>query len=214
MIRIAPDDGSGSSTLVVDDAIFRFVPDFIAKLDWARKTYNARAETIATKPTYRQAWAKSQRCIIPADWIYEFNHETGKPVRWNIHLAGGVPMGIAGIFNTVTHPDGREMFTMSMVTVNADDHPVMSRFHAPGDEKRMVVILDPSDYSNYLSCPVDQASSYFKQWMGPMEAHAAPLPPRVAKPKPPPVPKPLKEAIKKAPRPPKPPEGPVTGDLF
>lgn len=39
---------------------------------------------------------------------------------------------------------------MSMITVNADDHPVMSRMHKPADEKRSVVILQPDDWEEWL----------------------------------------------------------------
>jgi hypothetical protein len=42
---------------------------------------------------------------------------------------------------------------MAMMTVNVDDHPFMKRFHKPSDEKRMVVLPDPSEYSKWLSCP-------------------------------------------------------------
>ncbi|AOJ62757.1 hypothetical protein WJ32_10020 [Burkholderia ubonensis] len=39
---------------------------------------------------------------------------------------------------------------MSMLTVNADGHGVMGRMHKPGDEKRSVVILRPTDYDEWL----------------------------------------------------------------
>jgi hypothetical protein len=56
MIRLAPDDGTVSGgRLALADAIFRFVPDFIAKVEWARRTYNARSETVAVKPSFRNA---------------------------------------------------------------------------------------------------------------------------------------------------------------
>jgi putative SOS response-associated peptidase YedK len=181
MIRLAPDDGSMPPERIVDDAIFRMVPDFIAKVDWARKTYNARSETVDSKASYAPAWRAGQRCIIPTEGFYEPNYETSKPVRWAFNLPGGMPMGIAGIYKPWTTPDGREVFAMAMLTVNADDHPLMNWFHAPGDEKRMVVILDPSDYSDWLACPVPEAKHYLKQWRGPLEAHPAPLPPRVPK---------------------------------
>lgn len=38
-----------------------------------------------------------------------------------------------------------------MLTINADEHPLMKRFHKPGDEKRSVVVLDPEDYEAWLS---------------------------------------------------------------
>jgi len=60
----------------------------------------------------------------------------------------------------------------------ADGHPVMQRFHKPGDEKRMVVILEPKDYGEWLTCPVGEAPTFFKQWQGALDATSAPLPPR------------------------------------
>jgi len=47
--------------------------------------------------------------------------------------------------------------------------------HKPGEEKRMVIILAPSDYDNWLNCTVAVAPRYFRQWMGPLVIEAAPL---------------------------------------
>lgn len=191
--------GSGNK-LIVDDGLFGLLPHFQTELAAGRKTYNARSETVAQLASYRESWKKGWRCIIPAESFYEPSYESGKPVRWHIQLHGAIPMGIAGIYRKWRSPEGEEHFTFSMITVNADDHPVMKRFHAPGDEKRMVVILDPADYGAWLTCPVAEASRFFKQWHGEFETWAAPLPPRVSKTKKPTAPKPS------AP--------PATGDLF
>lgn len=143
---------------------------------WARKTYNARSEEVARKRTYKEAWANSHRCIIPAECVFEPCYETGEAVRWQIQQPMQVPMGIAGIYKIYQHPvDGHKVLAMSMLTVNADGHPVMSRFHAPGDEKRMVVILDPKDYTEWLTCSPEQAVSYCRQWTEPLEAFPSPL---------------------------------------
>lgn len=165
------------------DAIFRFVPDFVSKLEWARKTYNARGEEIQDKRTYKGAWAAGRRCIIPSELIYEPNYESGKHERWSIHQPGYVPMGIAGIYNKVRHESGTEYFAMSMLTVNADDHPFMRRFHKPEDEKRMVVILDPANYQRWLDCSVAEAAAMLKPWHGPLVGEHAPAPPRKKAPK-------------------------------
>jgi putative SOS response-associated peptidase YedK len=176
-IRLA-EDGSGNK--VVDDGIFGLLPHF-AELAAGRKTYNARSETVAKLPSFRESWSKGWRCVIPVESIYEPNWETGKAVRWLIQQPGEVPMGLAGIYRKWRHPDGREQLTFAMLTINADGHPVMQRFHKPEDEKRMVVILDPKDYGEWLSCPVNEAPKFFKQWTGPLDAYAAPLPPRAPK---------------------------------
>ncbi len=176
-IRLA-EDGSGNK--VVDDGIFGLLPHF-AELAAGRKTYNARSETVAKLPSFRESWSKGWRCIIPVESFYEPNWETGKTVRWLIQQPGEVPMGLAGIYRKWHHPDGREQLTFAMLTINADGHPVMQRFHKPEDEKRMVVILDPKDYGEWLSCPVTEAPKFFKQWTGVLDAYAAPLPPRAPK---------------------------------
>jgi putative SOS response-associated peptidase YedK len=88
----------GSGNRVVDDAVFGLLPHFAKELAYGRRTYNARSETLATLPSFRRAWARGQRCIIPAECIYEPNWKTGKAVRWAILQPGEVPFGIAGIF--------------------------------------------------------------------------------------------------------------------
>lgn len=177
-IRLA-EDGSGNK--IIDDGLFGLLPHFAAELAAGRRTYNARSETVAKLASFRQSWANGWRCIVPAEAFYEPNWESGKAERWIIQQPGSVPMGIAGIYRKWRHPDGREVFTFAMLTVNADGHPVMQRFHKPGEEKRMVVILDPQDYGQWLSCPVEEAPAFFNQWQGTLEASPAALPPRAPK---------------------------------
>lgn len=177
-IRLAR-DGSGNRR--VDDGAFGLLPSFAKEIAYGRKTYNAKAETIAKLPSYRSAWRLGQRCIIPAEAIFEPYYETAesKPVRTRIQRLGALPMGLAGIWeNWIDTETGKEMFSFAMITINADGHPVMSRFHEPGEEKRMVVILDPEDYDAWLACPVHEAPEFLQQWMGPLETMPAPLPPR------------------------------------
>ena len=165
----------GQPAMLVDDGMFGLLPNFATELAYGRRTYNARSETVAKLPSFRHAWANSQRCIIPAESFYEPSYETGKAVRWRISQPGDVPVGIAGIYRRWKNPAGGELLTFTMLTVNADGHPIMKRFHKPGDEKRMVVIVDPKDYMTWLTCPIEEAPSFFKQWMGPLDTVAAPL---------------------------------------
>lgn len=185
-IRLA-EDGSGFKR-VVDDGLFGLLPGFAAELAQGKRCYNARSETVHRLPSFRESWAKGWRCIIPVEHFYEPCWETGKAVRWQIQGPMATPLGIAGIYRKWKGPDGREVFTFAMLTVNADGHPVMQRFHRPGEEKRMVVILDPKDYGEWLACPVSEASKFFKQWLGQLEIFANPLPPsassvRISKPR-------------------------------
>jgi putative SOS response-associated peptidase YedK len=181
----------------VADGAFGLLPYFATELAYGRRTYNARSETVRTLPSFRDAWRRGQRCVVPAEAIFEPNYESGKAVRWRIGQHGDVPMGIAGIYTNWRHPDGRELFSFAMLTVNADDHILMRRFHKLGEEKRMVVILDPQDYDDWLTCSVEDAPRYFKQWQGELIAEPDPLlrPPRTS------------AKVVPAPR-------PETGDLF
>lgn len=172
-------DPAHKDQLVTDDGLFGLLPHFATEVAYGRKTYNARSETVHKLPSFRQAWAGGQRCVIPAEAIYEPNWETGKAVRWRIHLPAGEPMGIAGIYRRWRHPDGHELFSFAMLTVNATGHPVMQRMHRPEEEKRMVVILTPQEYLPWLTCSVEAAAGYFKRYAGTLEAEPAPLARRV-----------------------------------
>jgi putative SOS response-associated peptidase YedK len=177
-IRLA-EEGSGHRR-VVHDGVFGLLPAFAKELAFGRRTYNARSETVHQLPSFRDAWRQGWRCIVPAESIYEpyYAHDGAKAERWTIFQPGAVPMGIAGIYTRWRHPEGHELFSFAMLTVNADGHPFYSRFHRPGDEKRMPILLAPQDYDAWLTCSVQEAARFFRAWMGPLQAEAAPLPPR------------------------------------
>jgi len=145
-------------------AMFGMVPHW-AKLDLARQTYNARTETIASKPSFRNAYKKRQFCVIPAHSFFEPNYETGNAVRWEITQANHEPLGIAGIWEyRADGPNGLPLLSFSMLTVNADGDPLMQRFHKPDDEKRMLVILQPDQFDAWLHCDVDDAPDFFVRY--------------------------------------------------
>ena len=175
--------GSGN-TRVVEQGAFGLLPEFAKEVAYGRNTYNARSETVATKSSFRSAWRKGFRCIVPADHIYEPRYfgtveKPGPSERWRIAQPGDVPMGIAGIYWVQGQPKpDMPKFSFAMLTVNADGHPVFSLFHKPGEEKRAVVILDPSQYDEWLTCDVDEAPKFFQLWQGPLDIAAAPLPKR------------------------------------
>jgi putative SOS response-associated peptidase YedK len=68
------------------------------------------------------------RCNVLTKVFHEPNWKPGKAEHWIIQQPGSVPMGIAGIYRKWRHPDGREIFTFAMLTVNADGHPIMQRY--------------------------------------------------------------------------------------
>lgn len=158
---------------------FGLLPHWAKNPALAKRTYNARVETAHEKPSFKDAWRKGQRCIIPADCIYEPNWETGKAERWKISRADGVPFGIAGLWSRGWAPNGTEVLSFAMLTINADGHPLMQRFHKADAEKRMVAVLPDGHFDDWLSCPADQMHTMLarfpaEQFLG----EAAPLAPR------------------------------------
>nr|WP_282961321.1 SOS response-associated peptidase family protein [Janthinobacterium lividum] len=163
------------SELEVAPAMFGMVPHW-ADHKLARQTYNARTETVASKPSFRSAWNRKQFCIIPAANFFEPNYETGKPVRWRIERVDGEPVAIAGIWE---YRPADQLLSFSMLTINADGHPLMQRFHKPGDEKRMVMILDPEQYQGWLDGSLVSEEDVFLQYPADfLIAQPDPLPPR------------------------------------
>ncbi|TFV99475.1 SOS response-associated peptidase [Oxalobacteraceae bacterium OM1] len=142
----------------------------------ARSTYNARTETVAEKPSFRNAFKRGQFCIIPVVNFYEPSYETGKAVRWEITDADGGPLGIAGLWEFKQEgPNGLPLLSFTMLTINADGHPLMQRFHKPDDEKRMVVLLRPDQYDDWLHCTAEDAPAFFERYPAErLAAHAAP----------------------------------------
>ena len=121
-------------------------------------TNNARAETIASRPTYREAWRRGQRGLIPCSWYQEPNWETGRNVWWRLRRADGAPWALGGIWSEWTDPATGEIVpSCSMITINCDGHPLLGRLHKPdpklppdAQDKRSVVALEPADWERWL----------------------------------------------------------------
>lgn len=156
--------------------MFGMVPHW-AEPKLARQTYNARTETVAAKPSFRNAWKRRQFCVIPASSFYEPSYESGKAERWEIADADGGPLAIAGLWEVKQDgPNGLPLLSFTMLTINADGHPLMQRFHKPGDEKRMLVMLDEAQVDDWLHCPVEDAERFFARYPAErLVAKAAPM---------------------------------------
>lgn len=138
-----------------------------AKPKLAKMTYNARSETVAEKPSFRNAWRHRQLAVIPVQAFFEPCYESGKAVRWRIERADGKPFGLAGIWESRTTKDGDPAWSFSMLTINADEHPVMHRFHKPGDEKRSVVVLEDDAWMAWLKADSEEEVRGFLQQFDP-----------------------------------------------
>ena len=142
--------------------LYGMVPHWAQDTTIGKHTYNARSETVAAKPSFRDAWRKGHRCIIPADAFFEPDWRSGKAVSTRIARADGEPLGIAGLWSAWKSTKGDWIHSYTMLTINADEQPLMRLFHQPTDEKRMVVILPPQHYQDWLESPVDQSMEFMR----------------------------------------------------
>jgi putative SOS response-associated peptidase YedK len=145
-------------------AHFGLVPAWAAnRPKFGLKTYNARAETIAEKPSYRHAWNKRQFGLAIMQSFYEPNYASGKAVRWRIKRSDAAPIAVASIWERfVDHSTGEIVFSFSMITINAANHAVMQQFHAPDDEKRSIVVLQDNEYWSWLRASQPEALGLLK----------------------------------------------------
>jgi putative SOS response-associated peptidase YedK len=148
-------------------AQFGLIPSFAKALPLRYATHNARFETVPGGAAFRDAWRRGQRCIVPLQSFFEPCWETGRNVWWNFRAPHGRDFGVAGLWNAWTDRESGEVIeSYTMLTVNADAHPLMRRMHKPdpklgpdGQDKRSVVLLDPADWDTWLRGPVDAAKA-------------------------------------------------------
>lgn len=167
-IRRARDDVGYSRELVVGR--WGLIPWFSKTPDIKFATNNARSEELTSKASFKDPWARGQRCIIPADWFNEPNWESGKNVWWRFQRADGEPWGLAGLWATwVDKPTGVIHESYTMLTINADDHPLMSRMHKPDpklgpteQDKRSVIAIELADVDQWLAGTPEEARALLK----------------------------------------------------
>ena len=166
--------GHESGRVACGLARFGLIPAWAKDNKIGRHTYNARSETATTKPSYRTAWQRRQYGIVLLDDFFEPNYETGRAVKWRIQLVSSQPMGIACLWDRWTDPaSGERVVSFTMLTTNADTHPVMRQFHAAADEKRTPVVLAEDQYADWLAATPEQAA-VFMNWAHMPELRAAP----------------------------------------
>jgi putative SOS response-associated peptidase YedK len=129
------------------------LPHFTKDAKRARRPINARAETVATSGTFRDAFA-ARRCLVPAGAFYEWKQVCG-PSRqpYAIARADGAPMAFAGLWERWRARNGLVERTFAIITTGANAD--MADLH-----DRMPVIVEPKDWP---------------KWLGEIEADLAPL---------------------------------------
>jgi putative SOS response-associated peptidase YedK len=102
---------------------------------------NARAETVAEKPAYREAFRR-RRCLMVADGFYEWKKLNGGKQPYYFRLRSGEPFAFAGLWERWEGPDGP---VESCALITTGPNAVVGEVH-----DRMPVILEPEDYGVWL----------------------------------------------------------------
>ncbi|XXF80256.1 SOS response-associated peptidase [Myxococcaceae bacterium GXIMD 01537] len=112
------------------------IPSWAKDASIGNKLINARAETVAEKPSFRSA-LKRRRCLVLVDGWYEWMQSTKPKTPYLFHRQDGRPIAFAGLWEEWTAPDtGEVLRTCTLLTTGPN--PLMAPIH-----DRMPVILPP-----------------------------------------------------------------------
>ncbi len=118
------------------------IPSWAKDASIGDKMFNARAETVDVKPSFRSAF-KERRCLIIADGFYEWRKQDKKPFHFS--LKSGRPFGFAGLYETWLSPVNGAMKTCTIITIDANElvQPIHDRMPVIVPKDKVDHWLDP-----------------------------------------------------------------------
>lgn len=147
--NVAPTDDAGV-VVRADDGRRLFhkmrwglLPFWVKDFQEGAKMINARTESVAEKPAFREAF-RARRCLVPAGGFYEWKREGTAKQPWYITRADGAPLTMAGLWETRRGEDAAELRSFTILTTSAN--AFMSALH-----DRMPVVLEPDQFEPWLS---------------------------------------------------------------
>jgi putative SOS response-associated peptidase YedK len=118
------------------------IPSWAKDPKIGNKLINARAETLAEKPSFRTA-LKRRRCLVVADGFYEWKKDGARKIPMYIQIEDGRPFGFAGLWEVWQPPDGSLLKTCTIITTEPNE--LTATIH-----NRMPAILPPEAYDAWL----------------------------------------------------------------
>jgi putative SOS response-associated peptidase YedK len=144
--NISPGQGVGVITNAMDRKIevFRWglVPSWAKDPSIGYRMFNARAETLSEKPSFRNAFAR-RRCLIPAGGFYEWREEEGRKQPYLFQLQNRKAFTFAGLWEYWQDDQGSEILSCTIITTTPND--LLASYH-----DRMPVILDADHCWSWL----------------------------------------------------------------
>lgn len=138
VVRVHPETGERRLDLLR----WGLVPHWAKDPKAVRMTINARGESIATTPMFRDAFAR-RRCLVPADAFYEWQEMDGSKQPWAIARADGQPLVFAGVWEGWRGADGTVIRSFAIATTAANE--ALRPLH-----ERMPVVLEQADWPVWL----------------------------------------------------------------
>lgn len=123
------------------------IPHWAKDLKIAYSTINARSETAANKPAFRDAF-KTRRCLVVADGFFEWQRDGKDKTPYLIRLKGSGPFAFAGLWSTWSPSEGEELTSYTIMTTEPNE--MMAEIH-----NRMPVILGVNDHDRWLDLDAD-----------------------------------------------------------
>ena len=138
----------GATTREIVTLRWGLVPAWARDADPARAPANARAESLADRPTFREAF-RHRRCLVPASGFYEWQGRGRRRQPWLFRPQNGMPFCFAGLWETWHDPVAdRAIETCAIITTAPNE--LVRPIH-----DRMPAILAPGDYASWLDPAVE-----------------------------------------------------------
>lgn len=137
------------------------IPSWAKDESIGSRMINARAETLAEKPSFKRL-LRSKRCLVIADGFYEWKHVDGKKVPMYITLKNNEPFAFAGLWDTWKSPEGEPIRSCTLITTTPNE--VVAPIH-----DRMPAILLPQAREVWLDRDF-QDEQALEHWLTPYPA--------------------------------------------
>jgi putative SOS response-associated peptidase YedK len=139
VVRAKSSDGSNREAALLR---WGLIPAWASDPSIGNRLINARSETVAEKPAFRNALAR-RRCLVAADGFFEWKAEGKSKQPYFIHFSDDRPFAFAGLWECWEGPDHSRIESCTILTTEANE--LMRPIH-----DRMPVIVPKSDYAAWL----------------------------------------------------------------
>lgn len=161
ILPAAVPDGQGHR--VLDQMVWPLIPGWM-KGDLPKfSTANCRSEprtpfseTVAKKPTFRNAWKKNRRCLVPFSWFYEWDQRSKPKQPWRVMPTTAPMLIFAGLWDESTTPGGETRRSFTLITTEPNDLLREIGHH------RAPVMLDADHWQTWLTGSAEEAEQLLK----------------------------------------------------